>query len=137
MNVIVTQKPAPLPRNYSKQLRDLTMLLLSKNPAGRPDVHKVGVGWVKCVLFCFVLFCFWGLLLTSLLHSLPTPNPFRAQVLSLPWISSRIQKFLGAPLIKDEFSHTVLHNNGRRSVPQRPPGMTIAESGECRREAEG
>ena len=49
-------------------------------------------------------------LIASLLQKDPAMRPSIHQILNSPQIKSRIKKFLGGDSFKDEFSHTLLHN---------------------------
>jgi NIMA (never in mitosis gene a)-related kinase len=57
----------------------------------------------------------------------PGRRPTIAQILRMPFIKSRIQKFLSETIISDEFSHTVLHHENaldkkiRQDKPVAPP----------------
>lgn len=60
-------------------------------------------------------------LVDSLLEKEPTRRPSVHDCLAKPFIASRIAKFLTQPVLLDEFSHTILHNSGRRKQPKNPP----------------
>jgi len=51
-----------------------------------------------------------NILISKLLKSVPEERPSIYQILAMPIVNGRISKFLSQRLIKDEFSHTVLHN---------------------------